>query len=98
MVKVMIGDIELETERKQKLNSSESEIISNDSWIRVEERIPPQRHTVLYLAMKRNEKKIMIGQLEHGIWTCCYLFTGNCPMSSDVRVTHWMELPGYPNE
>lgn len=69
------------------------------NWISVEERLPHDFHEVLYFAINdKGSKEIMTGHRENGTWTHCCLFYSTTYLNSDyVKVTHWMELPEYPN-
>jgi hypothetical protein len=68
-------------------------------WISVEERLPPNLKEVLYVAVNdTGTKEIMTGHREMDeYWTHCCLFYSTMRLNELVKVTHWMELPGYPH-
>ena len=70
-----------------------------NDWISVEDRFPDDYVDVLFLALNElNSKQLMIGHREHGRWTHCCNFYSTITLTDLVRVTHWMDLPKYPNE
>lgn len=56
-------------------------------WIPVSERLP--EHGGQYLVVYGKYYRDIANYLFAGIWACCYLGT-------DVKVTHWRELPALP--
>jgi hypothetical protein len=68
------------------------------NWISVEERLPDPYHEVMYFAIaEKHNKEIMIGHLTHtGFWTHCCMFYGTNMLNELVVVTHWAELPEFP--
>jgi hypothetical protein len=68
------------------------------NWIDVKDKMPPDKHEVLYFAVTNdgNSREIMTGHTENGLWTHCCLFYSTRFLSELVTVTHWMELPDYP--
>lgn len=75
-------------------------IFIDDPWISVEERLPPQRHEVLYFAIMDDgcQREIMIGHMEGDLWTHCCMFYSTRFLNESVKVTHWRELPDYPKQ
>lgn len=65
-------------------------------WISISERYPEKKKSILYVAVSGSNKKIIMGSFENGIWKSNYMFYGSAPFTHDVLVTHWMELPEYP--
>ncbi len=67
-------------------------------WISVEDRLPEDKQEVMYFAINpMGTSEIMIGHREKGVWTHCCLWYSTQILNDDVQVTHWMELPDYPN-
>lgn len=67
-------------------------------WISVEDKLPPDKHEVLYFAMNdMGNMEIMTGHRERGVWTHCCLWYSTMHLNDECKVTHWMELPNYPN-
>ena len=70
------------------------------NWISVKDRLPPDYQEVLYFATldQGTSKEIMTGHREKGYWTHCCLFYATSILSDEVIVTHWMNLPDYPEK
>lgn len=70
-------------------------------WIDCEQSLPPDRYEVLFYATtnKGMTKEIMTGHRENGKWMhCCLFYSSMILHPEDVQVTHWMEMPSYPEE
>ncbi len=69
-------------------------------WISVSNKLPPDKHEVLYFATINNgvTREIMVGHRENSCWTHCCLFYSTTILSDEIEVTHWMELPDYPTQ
>jgi len=67
-------------------------------WINCADSLPPDYHEVLYFATadNGNQRELMTGHRENGLWTHCCMFYSTRYLSEHVTVTHWMELPDYP--
>ena len=91
MSKIMVGGIEIETERE--LDAGSIQI----GWISVEDKLPPDYHEVMYFAINAmGTTEIMTGHREHGLWMHCCMFYSSMHCDNTITVTHWMELPDYP--
>ncbi len=68
-------------------------------WISVEDRLPADYEEVLFFATtnENQSREIMTGHRERGLWLHCCLFYASARFNEDVKITHWMELPDYPN-
>jgi uncharacterized protein DUF551 len=68
------------------------------NWISVKDKLPPDYQEVLYLAIWPHgmATEIMTGHLEKGKWMHCCLFYSTHRLNNEVEITHWMELPDYP--
>lgn len=98
MVKINVNSIIIETERQIE-SLLDQDIISLSPWISVKDKLPPLRLEVLYFASINNgmSREIMTGHLDENGWTHCCLFYSTKYVSEIVSITHWMELPSYPN-
>lgn len=66
-------------------------------WISVEDRLPPDYQEVMYFAINEmGSREIMTGHRFSGHWTHCCLWYSTQVLNKDAKVTHWMELPDYP--
>ncbi len=66
-------------------------------WISTEEQLPPDLQEVLYFAINSlGGREIMTGHRKNGQWTHCCLWYSTQILNEDSKVTHWMELPDYP--
>lgn len=67
------------------------------NWISVDDQLPPEKQEVMYFATFHDfNKEIMVGHREGDVWTHCCMFYSTRFLSENVKVTHWMELPDYP--
>jgi len=75
-------------------------VFINDPWINVEDSLPPDLHEVMFFATinKGMSREIMNGHRKNDDWYHCCLFYSSMRLSSEVIVTHWMELPDYPKD
>ncbi len=66
-------------------------------WISVKDKLPPEFHEVMYVAINEHgSKEIMNGHRQGNYWTHCCMFYSTLGLCDDIKVTHWMELPDYP--
>jgi len=67
-------------------------------WIDVEQSLPPDRYEVLFYATTNEglTHEVMTGHRENGQWMHCCLFYSSQFLNETVKVTHWMEMPSYP--
>lgn len=70
----------------------------SNEWISVNDQLPHDFTEVMFFAVLKNEKEIMIGHRQGHIWYHCCLFYNSRALTDNVKVTHWMELPKYPRE
>ena len=68
-------------------------------WISVKDELPRDFQEVLFFALTNggNTREIMTGHRENGFWKHCCMFYSSQTLNHLVKVTHWMELPDYPN-
>ncbi len=67
------------------------------SWISVEDNLPPDYQDVFYVAVNpMGHKEIMTGHRVNDEWTHCCLWYSTQVLNTDIEVTHWMELPLTP--
>jgi hypothetical protein len=68
-------------------------------WISVKDKLPDDYREVLYFAItEQGTKEIMTGHREKGCWTHCCLFYSTMRLNDNVKITHWMDLPNYPQD
>jgi hypothetical protein len=71
--------------------------IGMNNWISVEDRLPPDGQECLALYVFNNIARTkIIAYLLDGLWHMCYGFVSYEFHSNLQKITHWMELPEYP--
>jgi len=69
-----------------------------NAWISVNDELPINNYTVLFVAVYGSRVKIMVGHHEKGEWLSCGMFNTVSYLSKNIVVTHWQELPELPQE
>lgn len=68
------------------------------NWISAKDKLPPFNHEVLYVAITdTGTREMMTGHLGAQGWTHCCMFYSTMHLNESVIVTHWMELPEFPD-
>ncbi len=68
------------------------------NWISAKDSLPPFNHEVLYVAITdTGTREMMTGHLGAQGWTHCCMFYSTMHLNENVIVTHWMELPEFPD-
>jgi hypothetical protein len=66
-------------------------------WRSVNKELPSDLQEVLFYAENETgTHEIMTGHRQNDIWHHCCLFYSTMALNENVKVTHWMPLPGKP--
>lgn len=68
-------------------------------WCSVDDKLPEINEKVLFYSIQdKYLERIYMGYLNHEGWNIYSPYTSICLKELFTKVTHWMELPEYPNK